>query len=141
MSKNCEFRDYPFCTGDCFTCYYDNIMQPRFEVLVDSINSRVQLNNQFRDKVKVLVDERRQNPTARNSLEVSKSSLYHLLKRMEGKSKIIIDFFINNRWKFSSVDIELFSVEECLNFLPDELIQSNCEIVSEKGVTKVNVNL
>ncbi len=139
MSKNCEFKDYPFCTGDCFSCYWDNVIKARLEVLVDSIYTRKDLDDIFRDKVKKEVDKNRTKPTERSCLEVSKNSLYHILKRMDKDASVIIDFFINDNFRFSSEGLELYKVEECLNFLPDDLIASNCELVSDGRVTRIKV--
>ena len=75
----------------------------------------------------------------RNDLEVTNNSLYHLLKQMDKESEIEIDFFVNDNWRFSSEHLGLYKVEECLNFLPDDLIISACDLVSDEGKTRVKV--
>lgn len=141
MSKDCDFRDYPFCNKDCFTCYWRNIICPTLAIMADDIESRVGLDKLINKKVKEVIDENRLSPTERNGLEVTSKSLYKFLKNMDKDDEIYIDFFINGRWRFSSKSLELFKVEECLNYLPDELITSNCELVSDSGVTRVKVSL
>lgn len=141
MIKNCTFKDYPFCDGNCFGCRLVLDIIPSLFLVKDDVEIKVKHNNNFRDKVKELVQERKQNPIGRNNLEVSRTSLYHLLKRMDKESEITVDFFINGRWRFSSEGLELFSVNECLNFLPDDLIACDCELLSEEGKARVRVNI
>lgn len=136
---SCEFRDYPFCTGDCFSCFWYNVIRPRVKLIKKKLLFRVRHNELFRAKVKELVDERKRAPVERKCIEVTKRSLYHLLKGMDKGSEIVIDFFINGNWRFSSEGLGLYSVEECLNFLPDDLIASDCDLLSAEG--KVNVNV
>ena len=58
---------------------------------------------------------------------------------MDRETDVVIDFFIKGNWRFSSEGLGLYSVEECLNFLPDDLIASDCDLLLAEGKVKVNV--
>ena len=136
---SCAFKDYPFCTGDCFSCFWNNVIRPRARLAKKKLEYRSKSNELCRIKVKELVDERKRAPVERKGVEVTKNSLYHLLKGMDRETDVVIDFFIKGNWRFSSEGLGLYSVEECLNFLPDDLIASDCDLLSAEGKVKVNV--
>ena len=141
MYNMCDFKEYPFCDNNCLCCVWFGIVRKNLKQVRNSVEDRIHFNEIFRDKVRVLVEERKKEPSGRNGLEVTSSSLYHLLKGLDPDERVYIDFFVSGKWRFSSEDFDMRSAGECLRFLPDDLICSECKIVSEGQIKRIRANV
>ena len=137
----CPFSDNPGCSGSCSSCKYMSVIIPLTIQVDEKMRRRVSIDNIFRSKVKELVDLRKSITRGREGLDVSPDSLYCLLKHMDSKREVLIDFYICDRWKLSSDGLGLTTSEECLSFLPDDLITSHCSVISYTDRVRIRADL
>ncbi|MBR5178510.1 MAG: hypothetical protein IKW90_06895 [Lachnospiraceae bacterium] len=142
MIKDCNFKDYPFCNSNCNKCILLTQIMPLLSEVSELFKVRTRLNRVLEKKIKMTVDRRKKEGRINDLSNVRiRDNLYCCLKDRNKDDKVIINFFLNRHFRFSSQGIGLETIEECLNYIPSDFLNCPCLKVDERNCLCIDVNM
>jgi len=120
--ENCIFYGCEGCCKDCYSCLYPSINR-----VCDKIKSKLDRNVRANERIERLLIKNintykeRREPVPRSFREAPES-VFNEIRLEDFNRRVLIDFYVDGKWRTNSERLGLRSVRDCLEYLPDEFI-------------------